>query len=82
MEIILINLKKIIENEDNNEYQTFEELNLYNNFEIYFITRDTRDETEDEKKNKFENIFIKKEPKMDDKIYLKFKTLTGQYPII
>ena len=64
--------EKIIENEDNYEYKTFEELNLYNNIEIHFITRYTRNEKEDEKVKNEKKKFEDNGPKMDNKQYLIF----------
>ena len=73
--------KKIIENEYNYEYKTFEELNLYNNFEIYFKTRNTRDQNEDEKKKSEKQKFEIYGPKINNKQYLIFKSNQAEYPL-
>ena len=73
--------KKIIENEYNYEYKTFEELNLYNNFEIYFKTRNTREQNEDEKKKSEKQKFEIYGPKINNKQYLIFKSNQAEYPL-
>ena len=73
--------KKIIEDEDNCEYKTFEELNLNNNFEIYFITRYTKEKKEDVKVKEEKQKYKDNGPKMDDKQYLIFNFQDKEYPL-
>jgi len=70
-----------IEDENKYEYKTFKELNLDHNIEIFFITRDTRDENEEEKMENIKQKFESKEPKINDKLYLIFETKDEKYPL-
>ena len=70
-----------IEDENKYEYKTFKELNLDDNIEIFFITRDTRDENEEEKMENVKQKFESKEPKINDKLYLIFETKDEKYPL-
>jgi hypothetical protein len=72
---------KIIENEDKYEYKTFKELKLDDNIDIFFETRDTRDENEEEKVENEKQKFEKNGPKIDNKRYFIFKFENEEYPL-
>jgi len=73
--------KKIIETEEDYEYKTFKELNLVDNTKIFFETRDTRDENEEEKVENEKQKFKDNGLKINNKLYFIFKLEGEEYPL-
>ena len=73
--------KKIIETEEYYEYKAFKELNLVDNTTIFFQTRDTRDENEEEKVENEKQKLKEYGPIIDNKLYFIFKLENEECPL-